>query len=101
MKTCIKQTSNYTSQTNGSPITRGDMIGFAIMMGVNEDGSKLFLDCVHLTMHKLSNGNLHVVDEYGEIIAAYGEQSAWYSDWASEPCKWIGPNYLVDDIRDL
>ena len=99
-RTCIHQTSNYTSQANG-PITRGDMIGFGVMVGLNKDGDKLFVDGMHFTVRRLHNGNIHVIDEYGEIFAAFGEQTTWYNDWASQPCKWIGPEYLVDDIRDI
>ena len=99
-KTCIRQTSNYTSQAEGL-ITRGDMIAFAIMMSVVNDGDIIWLDQTHLTMHYRDDDKIIVTNEDGEIVAGFGEQSSWYSDWASKPCKWIGCEYFVDDIKDL
>ena len=104
-KSCIKQTSNYTSQCDG-PITRGDMIGFYILMGSiphEQDQTTIYLDEKTILLYGYGYyGKIKAVDnETGEIIAVYGEQESWYSDWASQPCKWIGPEYFVDDINDI
>lgn len=104
--TCI-ESNPYCSQAKGYPISRGDMISFFVLMSTSTpDGTELQVDGSLLFVSNETEDDgierIKIIDDDTlEVVALFTETESWYSEWAQQPCHWIGYGNVLKDPRDV